>query len=571
MTKHILAAVLITTMFDAWQAVYAQVPSNTPVTSNERAALESQAVKLAEVVSREGVNAAQSALGGANAIVVVNDGALDNIGSERTFLKISFLTAGGSRELIMPPRTMAVVFVADAQLTITSRFCPAGGLFLNDLESPSGWQCNGPKWLLYESQLDVSMSGRRVVLYSSKRGKYNWLKNGTEVSLEKQERWRSGWGDISSRRPSVLSLDGIDPSKVYSKSVKQIGLERDLVALRVAREMSSWRLRDSLIQIDNALSDISAEESERIRREKEGDGSPDDLICKSRRFLPATSPYQVCRISLALERQSKERREREQAEKLERDRVERERLAALERVRKAQRERELAEKQERERAERARVAALEHERKAQRERELADRRERERVAREETLLAARAADPYYDEKAQCRGLGFKPNTEKFGTCVLELSRREPSTEAPVVQSGDGTPDDSTCRGYGFSVGTSGYSTCRMTLDNARRSYERELQAYEAARAEYERRAAEAAAEAERERSQRQAQYGFCVASCSSQPGATFLGCASRCGSQSAGVAYDPGPAPRQPSGVTTYVINGRIVRCNTFGSFVTCN
>ena len=313
-TKHILATVLIASSFIAWHAVYAQVPSNTPVISNERAALESQAVKLAEVLTREGVDAAQGALDGANAIVVVNDGALDKIGifgSERTFLKISFLTTGGSRELIMPPRTMAVVFVADAQLTIFSRFCPAGGLFANDLESPSSWQCNGPKWLLYESQIDVSMSGRRVALYSSKRGKYNYFKNGTEVSLEKQEQWRSGWGDISSRHPSVLSLDGIDPLKVYSKSVKQLLLERESESLRVARAISIKKLKDTHSEIDAGIAELIAIDDERARMEKVGDGSPDDLVCKAKKFVPATSAYRLCRTILVRDRQRDERREKE--------------------------------------------------------------------------------------------------------------------------------------------------------------------------------------------------------------------------------------------------------------------
>jgi hypothetical protein len=214
---------------------------------------------------------------------------------------------------------------------------------------------------------------------------------------------------------------------------------------------------------------------------------------------------------------------------------------------------------------------LETERKAQREREVAERRETERQAREAALAAARATDPLYDAKSECRRLGFKPATEKFGTCVLELSRRQPIEDAPVVQSGDGTPDDMTCRNYGFTVGTNGYADCRRTLDDARQAYEYEIRQYQAARADYERRVAEAEAEAQRARAQRQAQYGFCVAACSSQPGSTTLGCMSRCGYQSAGVNYDPGPAPRQPSGRSTYIINGRIVNCNSMGSVVTCN
>jgi len=313
--------------------------------------------------------------------------------------------------------------------------------------------------------------------------------------------------------------------------------------------------------------------AERARIEREGDGSEDDLACKEKKLTPSTDAYRTCRGALVAERERKTQRERELAEKQERERAERERLAELDRERKAQRERQLAERREAERLERERLAAAAQEAASMRYYENLEREGRAAAARARAATAASKADPFYDAKAQCRAIGFKSGTEKFGTCVLEMSRRQSTVEPTVVQSGDGTPDDSTCRRYGFTVGTSGYSNCRMTLDNARRSYELDLRAYEAAKAEYERRAAEVAAEADRERSQRQAQYGFCLASCSSQPGATFLGCAARCGSRSSSASYDPGPEPVRPSGRTTYLINGQIINCNTSlsGSFVSCN
>ena len=294
------------------------------------------------------------------------------------------------------------------------------------------------------------------------------------------------------------------------------------------------------------------------RIEREGDGSTDDLVCKGRKLIPATDPYRNCRAVLVAERERKAERERALVERQEQARVERERLAALEAERKAERERQ---------------AALEAERKAERvaqaerDRYYADMARERRAAA--MLAAAREADPFYDAKAQCRTLGFKPNTEKFGTCVLELRRRQPVATTPSVNTGDGSPDDTACRGYGFPVETSGYSNCRMTLDNARRSYELELRTYEAAKAEYQRRAAEAEAEAQRARAQRQAQVGYCLTQCRGG----FLECFARCGAQSAGVNYDPGPEPVRPSGRTTYVIDGRIINCNTSlsGSLVTCN
>jgi hypothetical protein len=276
--------------------------------------------------------------------------------------------------------------------------------------------------------------------------------------------------------------------------------------------------------------------AERELIKREGDGSEDDLDCKKQGFLPLSEPYKACRGALALRREQKAEKERRLAEAEDKRQRERERLAEEKRLR-----------------------IFEHE-------------EKSRLARE----AAVASDPYYDSKRQCRELGFKDKTERFGDCVLELSRRRESTEIIVESSstrGDGSADDQTCAGYGYRVGTTAYSDCRLQLDMARRDYEREMRTYEAEKAAYERRVAEAQAEQRRQQQQRQARYGFCVAQCSSQPGATTLGCMSRCGAASAGLPYDPGAPPTRPSGRTTYVINGQIINCRASpsGSIVTCN
>jgi hypothetical protein len=200
------------------------------------------------------------------------------------------------------------------------------------------------------------------------------------------------------------------------------------------------------------------------------------------------------------------------------------------------------------------------------------------LKRDSSSSVVAISDPLSAAKRECKSLGFKEKTEKFGTCVLELSKRE-STQAPPpvppspVPKGDGSADDQTCAGYGYRVGTASYSDCRLQLDMARRDYEREIRAYEAEKAAYEKKVAEAQAEQKRRQQQRQAQYGFCVAQCSAQPGSTALGCMSRCGAASAGLSYDPGAPPTRPSGRTTYVINGQIINCRTSpsGSVVTCN
>ena len=374
---------------------------------------------------------------------------------------------------------------------------------------------------------------------------------------------------------------------------------------RVAELKEAQRLAQQAAQQEQYR---NAEKRERERIEREGDGSEDDLACKAKKLTPSTDAYRNCRAVLVADRERKAQLERALAERQEQARVERERLAALARERNqlqneiraaiadlefkaslgllAESDFKVARDSLTEYRSRfpqdpetsvlqARLeAALNSERKAQRERQLEERRERESLARESAVVAARAADPLYDAKAQCRKLGFKSGTEKFGDCVLELSRRGDLTVSraePSSLTGDGSADDQTCARYGYRVGTSGYSDCRLQLDMARRDYERELRQYEAARADYDRRVAEGEAEAQRARAQRQSQYGFCVAACSSRPGSTTLGCMAQCGAQSAGVSYDPGPPPTPPSWRTTYVINGRTINCNSMGSVVTCN
>jgi hypothetical protein len=347
---------------------------------------------------------------------------------------------------------------------------------------------------------------------------------------------KHGFGTLYSPSHAIQKQGIWDNDRfVKPKTERLFLLEEEIEVLKNTLASKRSFLATAVASFDSDLDEISAAE-ERARIEKEGDGSADDLACKAQKLKPSTDPYKKCRSSLLATRKAQEERERILAEKRFQENLQREKQA--------------------------RIAA-------ERERE---RQEKARLARE----AAIAADPYYVEKQQCRSFGFKDKTEKFGECVLELSRRSGATKPTMTQSsvrGDGSADDQTCGGYGYRVGTASYSDCRLQLDMARRDYEREIRAYEAEKAAYEKKVAEAQAEQKRRQQQRQAQYGFCLAQCSSQPGATTIGCMSRCGAASAGLSYDPGAPPARPSGRTTYVINGQIINCRTSpsGSVVTCN
>lgn len=87
---------------------------------------------------------------------------------------------------------------------------------------------------------------------------------------------------------------------------------------------------------------------------------------------------------------------------------------------------------------------------------------------------------------QCADIGFKPKTQPFGECVLELRERERvGVRLPIraVTQGDGSPDHSTCNRYGFIAGTNEYAQCRMQIDVARAQAQEQQRNYEIQAAE----------------------------------------------------------------------------------------
>lgn len=381
--------------------------------------------------------------------------------------------------------------------------------------------------------------------------------NVTKLLVKRFERYvgqfqRGYWNGFGTRysKKGDIAYQGIwlNGNFIEAKTERQFRYEQDLMAQEKVRTEKRELLTRSLGEIDASLLQLERENQERRRMEIEGDGSEDDKACKLRKLEPSTALYKRCRSDLVALREARLLKEKQLAELREAKR--------LEQIRKDQL---LRETQQRAEAERQRLALLQIEK----DREAAERRERQRED-------AAAKDPFFYTKEQCRELGFKDKTEKFGTCVLELSKRVATESNPSVATtarSDGSPDDKTCIGYGYSVGTSGYADCRLKLDQARLDYERDLRAYEAERAEYDRRAAAIKEENERQAAEALGQYGLCLASCRGD----FLSCSSLCGSGSAGNPRTIGEPPARPSGFTTYVLNGKIINCSRLGSIVTCN
>ena len=161
----------------------------------------------------------------------------------------------------------------------------------------------------------------------------------------------------------------------------------------------------------------------------------------------------------------------------------------------------------------------------------------------------------------CSEIGFKPKTPAFGECVLELHGREsktisskPAQENPTQSvtsqqnaRGDGTPDHATCSKYGFQAGTTEYAQCRMQIDTARKQAE-----------EQERQSQDQLAAQARAKQKAQGEAIF------------LLGMGMLSGAQP-NTQSENFPSIQPPRRNHTYTLpNGRMMTCNTTGSFTNC-
>lgn len=169
------------------------------------------------------------------------------------------------------------------------------------------------------------------------------------------------------------------------------------------------------------------------------------------------------------------------------------------------------------------------------------------------------------EEKTCREIGFKPKTEKFANCVLELYERGgPSSNQAAVQS----PDDDACRKYGYKRGTSGHANCMLQIDMARQEYERKQQEHQAelARYEEEKQRYEQAIADERRRRMGAAmlQYGLGLASGMRPEEASAY-------AQGLPIPQRPRVHPELEHRRSRIVLpNGNVMNCNHIGNNINC-
>lgn len=194
-----------------------------------------------------------------------------------------------------------------------------------------------------------------------------------------------------------------------------------------------------------------------------------------------------------------------------------------------------------------------------------------------SLLATQVAaiDTSAEEKT-CAEIGFKPKTEKFGNCVVELYSRKGKGSAPTSaasssirsasqpsaaagsRAGDGSQDDRTCQSYGLSPGSSGYSECRMRIDTARKEAQAQQARYQSEMAIYQQQLAEAERQRDKDRGLKMLELGLGM----------MAGGGSRGGTSS---TVNIGPPPVAPSlNQNIFLPNGRIMTCTTSGNVTNC-
>jgi len=190
-------------------------------------------------------------------------------------------------------------------------------------------------------------------------------------------------------------------------------------------------------------------------------------------------------------------------------------------------------------------------------------------------FSALAIDTSAEEKT-CREIGFKPKTEKFANCVLELyerrgsqtASRAPSTQKPTNQRpaqsatlGDGSQDDQTCQKYGLKPGQPEYGNCRMQIDMAKQQVAREQARYQQELAAYEQDKKEKEAQRRREQGMKTLQMGLGMMS-----GQLTLDDVGR-----SSLGLPPAPRPPQIQNQTIRLPNGNLIHCSTTGTFTNCH
>lgn len=222
-------------------------------------------------------------------------------------------------------------------------------------------------------------------------------------------------------------------------------------------------------------------------------------------------------------------------------------------------------------------------------------------------VAAQPKNTFAEEKI-CKNIGFRPKTEAFGSCVLELVDRDiptstastlsaaksPSAQASskrspvavkaatreVAPSVPLSPNEQTCASYSFKRGTQAFGQCLMQLDQiqqqallAERQHQLQLAQYQQQVAAYEEQQRAIKKEKDRRKWEAIGRLGAGMANSTSP---SFLGALNEGLAAANGYPIAKPPAlPPSPPAFQNYTIrgpNGNQIYCsyNTAARYMSC-
>ncbi len=191
-----------------------------------------------------------------------------------------------------------------------------------------------------------------------------------------------------------------------------------------------------------------------------------------------------------------------------------------------------------------------------------------------SIAMAKDLDAY---GAECKEIGFKPKTPAYGDCVLELRKRDLgntpiqskatiTTNTPSQAKGDDSTEDIACQRYGFRPQTDAYGQCRMQLDNTKKQMQAQQSQYEEQKRIYDQQQAQYEREKSRQKGLALLRYGSALASGTSP---YFSDNVANANSQVFGTAPPP---PRNT--IQTYTIrlpNSKTMNCTYINNNMDCH
>jgi hypothetical protein len=176
-----------------------------------------------------------------------------------------------------------------------------------------------------------------------------------------------------------------------------------------------------------------------------------------------------------------------------------------------------------------------------------------------------------DLEQSCQDIGFKPKTEKFGDCVIELKKRDGNSnlgQSKNSASNNQNPSDvKQCNDFGYRQGTDGFAQCLQKFSMYRQYQAEENEKYSQQVAEYQERKAAYDKEVAIQKNLKLMQFGLNMAAGTSPYASENIGNAGR---MSLGLPPLPPSQPQVQNFSITNLKSGQMTHCSATGNLINC-